>query len=395
MNPCDIDVIPPLNLNSFLSILQSIARFEKARNTPLPVPYMDLDAFAHKEWQDFDCSKSDMHTITGYYQKMFSVSQNMPDLHSSFGTFAEACYNEWKKSDQTVTFFTSGSTGVPKPCRHQESHLRQELVGVIPNIQNCKRALVTVPQHHLYGFTFGLLLPQGLNIPVQSEVPFPTVIADILQEHDLLVAIPLLYDHLCNVPHLIGKNISCISGTAPLAEGTFAKMLQKGFNFVEHFGSSELGVMCYRKKPSDPFTLLPHFVGGKSDGSMDRMLPDGSILHCPAQDAIEWLDERHLVPKGRKDFAVQIGGVNVFPSHVTKIMESHPLVKHCLVRLMRPEEGNRLKTFIVPSVDMDEKILRGEMRDFLKTSFNNAERPASLTFGTELPRNLIGKPTDW
>lgn len=395
MNPCNIDAIPPLNLHSFLAILQSIVRFEKAKNSPLPPPYLDLDTFATKQWQDLVDTENDVQTIATYYQAMFALKHSTPSLQSAVGAFVEVAYTQWQASDRTVTFFTSGSTGKPKPCVHQESHLRQELLGVLPNIQNCKRALVTVPLHHLYGFTFGLLLPQALGIPIQSEVPFPTVIAATLKEHDLIIAIPLLYDHICDSPDIVGKNISCISGTAPLAKDTFAKMLEKGFVFIEHFGSSELGVMCFRKAPHDPFTLLPHFVEVKPDGSIIRMLPDGSNMHCPIQDTIEWLDDRHLVPKGRKDFAVQIGGVNVFPSHVATIMEAHPSIKHCLVRLMRSEEGSRLKAFIVPSVDVDEKELRMTIRAFMKTSLTDAERPASLTFGIELPRNLIGKPTDW
>ena len=395
MNVCDLDTIPPLSVHSFLAILQSITRFEKAKTSPLPISYVGLDDFANKKWQDFDCSKNDLNIIAEYYQKMFSVKLNLPDLQSDCGSFAETCHNMWQKSEKTVTFFTSGSTGIPKPCKHLESHLRQELLGVVPNFPNCKRALVTVPQHHLYGFTFGLLLPQALNIPIHSEVPFPTVVAANLQKNDLIIAIPLLYDHLCDIIELKGDSISCVAGTAPLGEGTFDKMLKKGFNFVEFFGASELGVMCFRKKPSDPFTLLPHFAGVKADGRLERMLPDGSLLACPAQDTIEWLDERHLVPKGRKDFAVQIGGVNVFPAHVSKTIETHPLVKNCLVRLMRPEEGNRLKMFIVPSSDMDEKELRNDIRLFMKTSLSDAERPTHMTIGTELPRNLIGKPTDW
>lgn len=395
MNPCNIETIPELNLSSFLAILQSITRFEKAKNSVLPLPYVNANIFANKQWQDYNCSENDIGIIVEYYQKMFSIKQNIPNAHGSFGTFAEECYHNWKQSAKTVTFFTSGTTGAPKPCTHLESHLRQELLGVIPNVPNCKRALVTVPQHHLYGFTFGLLLPQALNIPVQTEAPFPAVIANILQKNDLLIAIPLLYNHLCDISGLMGDEISCISGTAPLAEGTFQKMLQKGFNFIEHFGSSELGVMCYRKKAHDPFTLLSHFIEVKADGSVDRMLPDGTIMHCPIQDNIEWIDERHLVPKGRKDSAVQIGGINVFAAHVSKIMESHPMIKSCLVRLMRPEEGNRLKAFVVPNSYLDENNLKNEIRSFIKSSLKEAERPAIITLGTKLPRNCIGKLADW
>jgi len=395
MNVCDIDAIPAVDLDVFLAIIQSIVRFERGKNRALPLPYLDIKTFANKQWQDFDCSKEDIHNSVEYCKKMFLIKEDVPDLHSDFGTFAEECYNKWKKTDRNITFFTSGSTSIPKPCVHSEANLRQEIISLLPNVQGCKRALITVPHHHMYGFTHGLLLPRALGVPIQIVAPFPAIVANALQKHDFVIGIPLLYDHLCDIEDLSGDDICCIGGTSPLAEGTFQKMLDKGFNFIEYFGSSELGVFCYRKSPNDPYTLLAHLIEVKEDGSLDRMLPNGKIMHCPVQDSIEKVDKKHLITKGRKDFAVQVGGINVFPAHVCKILETHSMVKHCLVRLMRADEGNRLKAFIVPSVNMDEKMLRNEISSFIKSNFNKSERPVSITLGKELPRNIIGKLSDW
>ncbi len=398
MNPTQIDHIKPLDFSSFLAILQSIARFEKAKNTVLPVPYIELDLLATKTWEELNYSEQDCILICEQYAKMFSVGVT-PNKNETFGDLAQKTYNTWLAGEQTVTFFTSGSTGTPKPCTHPESHLRQELIGIIPHFTSCKRALVSVPLHHLYGFTFGLLLPKALGIPLVSEVPFPQVIAKKLEKHDLIIAIPLLYDHLCLIDELDGKSIHCISGTAPMAEGTFQKMLDKGFFFLENFGSSELGVMCSRKKPDDPFTLLPQFDYSVENNSLTRTLPDNSILECPVQDNIEWLDNRHLRPKGRKDFAVQVGSVNVFPSKVRGILMKHDMVKECLVRLMRKEEGNRLKAFIIPNSydngSFDELKIRKSLREYMLKNLTSPEIPSSITFGKELPQNIIGKPTDW
>ncbi len=395
MNICDIKHITPLDFSSFLAILQSIARFEKAKNTVLPVPYYELDQLKEKKWADLDYTQEDCENICQSYAKMFSINV-IANIEDTFGEVAQKAYNIWEKSEKTVTFFTSGSTGIPKPCTHKESHLRQELIGIIPHFSSCKRALVTVPLHHLYGFTFGLLLPKALNIPLVSEVPFPQVIAKKLKKNDLLIAIPLLYDHLCLTEGLDGKSIHCISGTAPLAEKTFQNMLNKGFFFLENFGSSELGVMCSRKNPNDAFTLLPQFNYSFENKELTRTLPDNTLLVCPMQDTLEWLDERHLRPKGRKDYAVQVGSVNVFPTKVRDELLKHPQVKECLVRLMRKEEGNRLKAFIIASEDtFDELALRKTLREYMLKNLTSPEIPSSITFGKELPKNLIGKPTDW
>ncbi len=403
INPCDINYIPSLDLSSFLAILQSIARFEKARHTALPVPALALDDFATKTWNELEYSEENLNAIVDAYQKMFSI-KTQTSLEENFNDFAKAAYNDWLNSEKTVTFFTSGSTGVPKPCTHKEEHLRQELIGIIPHFKNCKRALVTVPLHHLYGFTFAVLLPKALNIPTVFEVPFPQIIINSMQEFDLLVALPLIYDKLAEQDELTsntncGKNIYCISGTAPLKENTFSTMLSNGFYFLENFGSSELGVICNRTAPDDYFTLLPQFNYSLETQKLTRTLPDASILDCPLQDNFEWRDERHFRPKGRIDSAVQVGSVNVFPEKIRSIIKTHPFVEECLVRLMRKEEGSRLKSFIIlnkENIKAETEIqIRKQLRDFMQKNLTAPEIPASVTFGEELPKNYVGKPTDW
>ncbi len=395
MNPLDISSIPPLDTEAFAAIFQSIARFEKAKNTALPLSYLPIEEFLQKTWANYNFTEEEQANALKSFEKMFNVELEKPKASDAFSKIIEEAFVKWQNSEQTVTFFTSGSTGIPKPCVHHESHLRQELIGIVPNYSQTKRAIVSVPLHHLYGFTFGLLLPRALQVPVAYEVPFPASIKKSLQEYDLLVATPLLHDHLSNIEELSGENIYCVSGSAALAEGTFLRMIDRGFHFFEHFGSSELGVMCFRDHPDKPFTLLPQFVSKNADGSLIRLLPDNTELLCPVQDTIDWIDERHFRPKGRKDFAVQVGSTNVFPSHVKKILESHPHIAQCLVRLMRPEEGNRLKAFIVPTSDCDIKELKKDLKQFMFEKLSAAERPASLTFGETLPKNLIDKPTDW
>lgn len=393
----DISAIPPLDIQSFLVLLQSIARFEKAKQTILPIPFYHIDDFAKKRWEELSYSKEEQDIICDVFEKMFSIKVHR-EADETFMTFTKRAFETWQKTAMTVTFFTSGSTGIPKPCTHLETHLRQELVGIIPHFKNIERALVTVPFHHLYGFTFGLLLPRALGVPFESEVPFPQSIATKIQKNDLLIAIPLLYSHLSQLPDLIGTGVSCISGTAPLESNVFQGLLDKGFFLLENFGSSELGVICSRVKPEIPFTLLPHFHVSENYSSIIRTLPDNEHLVCPMQDTIEWLDERTLKPKGRKDNAVKVGSINVFTGKVRDCLLKHPMINDCIVRLMRKEEGNRLKTFIVPKEAMhnvDEKELRKDIRTYMTAHLTTPEIPASITFGEKLPLGLIGKPSDW
>jgi acyl-coenzyme A synthetase/AMP-(fatty) acid ligase len=170
-----------------------------------------------------------------------------------------------------------------------------------------------------------------------------------------------------------------------------------GFRTVEIFGSSETGVVCFREDPDGPFCLLPHMVRGKGEheGMFERSTPDGLLLRYPAQDNITWIDDRHLRPGARLDHAVQVAGINIYPQHVQAVLEEHQGVSQCLVRLMRPDEGYRLKAFIVPKPDWNEQALRESLPLFARKRLDDIARPAHYSFGSAIPRGPVGKPTDW
>jgi acyl-coenzyme A synthetase/AMP-(fatty) acid ligase len=70
---------------------------------------------------------------------------------------------------------------------------------------------------------------------------------------------------------------------------------------------------------------------------------------------------------------------------------------------MRPDEGARLKAFVVPALaDADAgagaaalEALRAELLDWCAGRLSTPERPAAISFGERLPRQGSGKPADW
>jgi acyl-coenzyme A synthetase/AMP-(fatty) acid ligase len=106
--------------------------------------------------------------------------------------------------------------------------------------------------------------------------------------------------------------------------------------------------------------------------------------------------ERRFTVGARADGAVQVGGVNVHPAAVAARLAQHPGVRDAAVRLMRPDEGSRLKAFVVP-IDpaADPEPLRAALAAWIDAQLPAAERPRALSFGAELPRNPMGKPADW
>ncbi len=398
MEVAPLDHIARLDCAAFLQILQSILQSKTGKYSNNAHNWTETSHFATLSFNDTHCDKLDIESICQDFMRMFNLEHNIPSSHECFGNYVEDMYKLWRKGAQTITFFTSGSTGKPKPCTHPEVHLRQELMGIVPLLNNRKSVLVTAPLHHLYGFTFGLLLPMSLKVPMRLEAPIPTAIAHQIQEFDLVIGVPLLYSHMARLSNLQCKNSILLTGTAPMPLDAFEHLLEQGFKMIECFGSSEMGVMCCRLDPNHHFTLLPQFERIEQNDAIDkvrRTFPNGQTQDFALQDNIDWQDQRHLMPRGRRDSAVQVGGVNVYPEYVAKILTEHACVELCSVRLMRPEEGQQLKAFIVLKTGHTEDTARKELRAHAKQYLKVEEQPVRFTFGLDLPRSAIGKPADW
>jgi long-chain acyl-CoA synthetase len=130
------------------------------------------------------------------------------------------------------------------------------------------------------------------------------------------------------------------------------------------------------------------------DGDGVIRLVDRATLKLP--DHVEWLAARQFRLIGRRDGAVQVGGVNVSPARVRDILLGRPEIADAAVRLMRDDEGHRLKAFVVPRGPAAEHTaLRRKIGAWVNAELPPHERPRAITFGAKLPRDALGKLTDW
>jgi 4-coumarate--CoA ligase (photoactive yellow protein activation family) len=313
-----------------------------------------------------------------------------PDVAETAQEYAERLKTCWINGSREIVFHTSGSTGVPQACPHSEEMLRQETAETGALFQGIKRVLVAAPLLHSYGFIFGVMLPKTLGLPVLDVPPLPTILAETLRPGDLAVGFPLLFSRL----ETAGKRgLQFLTSTAPCPEALFQDILKRHVALTEIYGASETGAMAVRCAPG-AFRLLSYWSQA-GDGYLARRLPGGAEQNFSLPDNLHWQDERHFVPAGRRDLAVQVGGVNVYPARVAAVIREHPLVGDCAVRLMNPAEGFRLKAFIVPALEIAEPELRRDLQQYIKARLSPPERPGCLKFGPELPQSLHGKALDW
>lgn len=354
-------------------------------------------------WESLGLDATALENMAQRCNAMFHTTAAAPEVGGLCGDFSQQVLQQWENSDRSLTFFTSGSTGKPKPCTHKESHIRQEVTSLAPIVADRTSALITVPMHHMYGFTFGLLLPLSLGVPIRSVPPLPTMVEAQMRPGDLVISIPLLLSRLVDMrgwqasSSEAGQGITLLTGTSPTPPEVMYALERQGFRVMEFFGSSEMGVVCGRFEPEADYELLPHVARGEGEhgNALVRCLPDGVVKHYPLMDNVTWTGQRHLRPGARIDKAVQVGGINVFPQYVASVIERHEGVKQCLVRLMRQDEGYRLKAFVVPQHGYDVAALHKELILHARRELSDVQRPGAYTFGQDIPRGPLGKPMDW
>ena len=165
----------------------------------------------------------------------------------------------------------------------------------------------------------------------------------------------------------IPPNIMGVSATGPCPAWVINGLLEKcesdGALFAamrEIYGSTETNGLGIREGGAEWYSLYAHWATitlPNGQKGLQRM-QGGASLGCPMPlpDVVSWhpTEDRMFRPERRTDKAVQVGGINVYPERVAACIREHPLVRECVVRLMRPDEGSRLKAFIVPVCSLEE-----------------------------------------
>lgn len=293
-----------------------------------------------------------------------------------------------------LVFRTSGSTDEARAHRHPLARLAAEAATFAALVPATRRVLALAPAHHIYGFIHTVLLPAAAGVPVFDASDWgPGRMRRELRAGDLIVAFPLRWAQLARTVDAFPLGVTGVTSTAPMPPELARTLVRHGLSrLLQVYGSTETAGIGWRDEPEAPFRLLPRFVRG-ADGTLDEV--DGERgIELP--DHVEWTGDRLLSPQGRRDNAVQVGGVNVWPQRVARTLRSHPDVQDCAVRRMRPDEGERLKAFVVlrPASRGEARRCEQSLAEFLQARLSAPERPA-LAFGDCLPMDANGKPADW
>jgi len=300
-----------------------------------------------------------------------------------------------------ITFRTSGSVGVAKPCTHRSDALWQEACQLALLVGARRRIWCAVPSHHIYGFLFSVLLPRALGLQQDCVTDLsagsPAVLTHALRAGDLVVGHPEFWRAAVRLAPDIGPDVIAVTSTAPCPDALAGAVASTGVEaLLQVYGSSETAGVGWRKHAGAPFQCFPYWQRDVLDqGVLVRTLEDGTQQRYHAPDRLDWIDGARFLPKERIDKAVQVGGINVFPISIAACLKRHPDVEDAVVRKMRSDEGDRLKAFIVPRTSVTVAQLHSTLDAWVREHLTSAQRPKAFSFGEQLPRGRNGKLSDW
>jgi len=353
--------------------------------------------------------------------------------------------------DIAVFQYTGGTTGVSKGAMSTHRALVTNTYqiqkwtgmteGIFPIRMEDMAFLGAIPMFHAYGLV--ALLTQSVSAGGKIIlVPNPRDVDEVVEviEHykpNVFLGVPALFNAVNNHKRVQSGEVSLksftfnSSGSAPLPPETKRSFEAKsGSQIAEGFGMSEILVACHSNpvvganklnSVGMPFPDVDVRVVSLDDGITPMKIgePGELIVHCinmmkgyynlPTEttntlreiDGKTWLytgdiafmdnDGYFYLVDRKKDMAL-IGGFNVYPANIEKVIKEHPSVLEVGVAAVpHPEKIGQeaLKAWIVlkPAMTATETEIIQHCEKFLA----GYEIPRRISFIPELPKTAVGK----
>ena len=330
--------------------------------------------------------------------------------------------------DLAAIIYTSGTTGRSKGAMLTHANLisNAEVLCTAWGWRHDDVLLHALPIFHVHGLFVALHCAWLNATPVILLERFDVAaLIDELPRATVLMGVPTFYTRLLDDASFGAESCAnmrlFISGSAPLAERTFAAFKQRtGFRILERYGMSETLM-----NTSNPLQgeRVPGTVGFALPGISVRVaddegseLPPGEVGNVelrgpnvfkgywrqPARTAAEFREDGFFVTGdmgtmdgegrlsivGRTKDLVITGGYNVYPKEIEALLDAMPeVVESAVVGVPHPDFGEAVVAAVVAADGVDQ----ARVDQFLKGRLARYKQPKRVVRVDELPRNAMGK----
>ncbi|MEK7264541.1 MAG: hypothetical protein AAB227_00450 [Pseudomonadota bacterium] len=256
---------------------------------------------------------------------------------SSFGEWADGVAAAIRTRLSAFSF--SAARDDEREYSHRSDTIYADAASAANLLYGRRRLLSLVAPHSLIGFTLSVLTPNLLQAPsVDVRSMAPDEMKKFLAFGDALIATPSLWRYMLAQGVFAPDNAMAVFFGEPMTADLASEIRKAGFGAQrEIYGSTEHGLIGWRDVPSDPFALFDNWR--KQDAGLRRVLPSGETAEVTPMDELLWEGDRRFRLGGRRDGAVQIGGVNVFPARIAQKIAEHPEIRRCEISVTKQQNG--------------------------------------------------------
>jgi long-chain acyl-CoA synthetase len=333
--------------------------------------------------------------------------------------------------DVAACLYTSGTTGRPKGAMLSHANLLANLSSFhrVLHATEDEIFLAVLPFFHAYGATALLLEPLSIGATIVVEPRFvPDVIVRALVQHGVTIfmGVPSMFAVLGvqAMPATLRDRLRfCISGGAPLPPAVLeAFEARHGVRIYEGYGPTECSPVLTVNPPG----------GLRKVGSVGPPIPDVEIkvvddagqpvalgeigeiaargpnvmrgyLNQPEETArvlrdgwyhtgdLGRMDEDgYVYIVDRKTDLILVGGLNVYPSEVERVLTAHPAVADAAV-VGAPDtlRGESVTALVIPRDG--HAVIPADLLQWCRQRLANYKVPRTIRVVTDLPRTVTGK----
>ena len=346
----------------------------------------DIDLATGAEWNAdtplFDggacLSEEEMKAVAARIARFFShpelaVGIEMQTASAKIGELAKLAHGAISAA---LLGFSFAPAGGGEEAVHSADQVFADAAAVANLLYGRRRVISLIAPHSLIGFALTVLAPSLLSAPsLDARGMAPGELSRALAFGDAVVATPSLWRYLVTQDVSPPDNAMAVMFGEPLTVELSSAIRKSGFGAQrEVYGSTETGLIAWRDSPSDAFTLFDHWR--RTDATIARAAPLGAESEIEPMDVFQWESDRRFRLGGRRDGAVQIGAVNVFPERIAALIADHPAIECCTIKASRHANGgDRLVAEITLKNGAVSETLARSIDQWCRTKLRPQERP--------------------
>ena len=334
--------------------------------------------------------------------------------------------------DVAAVMYTSGTSGDPKGVCLSFDNLAQNAATCIEaaGLSREQVFLGLIPQFHTFGFTTNTIVPLVMGATVHYMPRFsPAAVVDAIEEKrvSVFITIASMFGPLVAMKSASQEQMASlthpVSGGEPLSPSVAAAFEQRfGVRILEGYGMTEASPVVSLNTPTayragTVGRPLPGVTVTAVDANGSPLPPgaEGELTirgHCVMQGYLNKLDQTAAVLRddtlwtgdvgrvdadgfvsivGRIKEMIIVGGENVFPFEIERVLTEHPGVAEAAVVGLRDEVRGEVPVAFVCPAEGAASPEESELRSFCRTRLAGYKVPRRIRIESDLPRGPTGK----